>query len=513
MASTLRTCANPQSPPADGQRPPSSVRPVVLHGLERLAVLAEDSGSWRAEHERLREQPPRSARHSAPPPSRDTPRVPPRQQRQSRGRQRGAQPGHAGQQRPLSPVGAGRRGHEHRPGPGRACGTAWSGDEPPPVRHPVVEWPAVQPLVEEQRWPQQRCPACGAVPRAAWRAEGSARGDGPGLVATVGVRSGPYRQSARQTQPAWADVEPGAVAWGTRHQWRQEVAAALAAPVVEAPECAHAQAGGHAEEPGWTQGPSAGATPQRRKAWRGGRGTSGGTVCPGHLRRGQAAAKALRGEWSGSLLTARWPGDGGWPLSPRQVGGAPRSRACPQMAARGGASPALGAGGRAPARQLFGLWSGVRAGTGTRAGLAAAVVERRERSGPWRTAGAAERRARGETSARARTARPGRALLTVAPALWRCGRVAGIEPTNKAAARALRPAGSWRRTRLGTQSALGSQCVARMVTVTRTRRSQPRPGLAYLPAAWEAARQGLSASSLLPNPSLLEQELHCAIAA
>jgi hypothetical protein len=106
-----------------------------------------------------------------------------------------------------------------------------------------------------------------------------------------------------------------------------------------------------------------------------------------------------------------------------------------------------------------------------------------------------------------------RELLKVEPALWLFVRVVGVEPTNNAAERALRPAVIWRRTSLGTQSAEGSQFVARMLTVVLTLRSQQRNVLAYLTTACAAARQGLPAPSLLPDLSLLEQEHHFAIAA
>ncbi len=192
---------------------------------------------------------------------------------------------------------------------------------------------------------------------------------------------------------------------------------------------------------------------------------------------------------------------------------APLIRALQNIAARGGASQRIGEGRLEHTRTLFALWHRVCDGTLTRAGFAAAVVEMRAEVQPWLAAGVAYEAARGEKSARARTARTCRAWLKVEPALGLFVRVAGVEPTNNAAERALRPAVIWRRTSLGTPSALGSQCVARMLTVTRTLRAQQRPVLEYLTTACEAARQGLPAPSLLPNLSLLEQELHFAIAA
>jgi len=513
MESALLTCANPNMTPEDWQRTPPSVQQVVLHVLARLAALEEEVGSLRAENARLREQTQRSSRNSSQPPSSDAPSAPPRPQRRSSGRKRGAQPGHAGHQRTLYPVEACRSVQEHRPAQCSACGMALSGDDPTPIRHQVVEVPEVTPLVDEHRLHQLRCPDCGAGTRAALPSDVSASGYGPRLVATVGLLSGPYRQSERQTQQALEDFYQVEVALGTINKLRQEVSEALTESVAEATEFAQAQAVANADETGWAQGNSDGANPQRRKAWLWVLVTSWVTVFQVHLSRGHGAAKELLGAFTGSLITDRWTGYGWWPLARRQVCWAHLIRDFHKIAERGGASQAIGEGLLEQARKVFELWQRVRDGTLTREGFAAVVVESRDRIRQWLAEGAAYRPARGEKSARARTSRTCRELLKVEPALWLFVCVAGVEPTNNAAERALRPAVIWRRTSLGTQSALGSQFVARMLTVTLTLRSQQRPVLAYLTAACQAARQSLPAPSVLPDISLLEQELHFAIAA
>ena len=71
----------------------------------------------------------------------------------------------------------------------------------------------------------------------------------------------------------------------------------------------------------------------------------------------------------------------------------------------------------------------------------------------------------------------------------------GIEPTNNAAERAIRPAMLWRKNSFGSQSQAGSLFVARMLTVVTTLRSQNRPVLDYLVDACRAARQGKPAPS------------------
>jgi len=65
-------------------------------------------------------------------------------------------------------------------------------------------------------------------------------------------------------------------------------------------------------------------------------------------------------------------------------------------------------------------------------------------------------------------------------ALWTFLDVEGIEPTNNAAERALRPAVLWRRGCYGTQSEGGSRFVERMLTMSATCQQQKRPLLPYL---------------------------------
>jgi hypothetical protein len=79
---------------------------------------------------------------------------------------------------------------------------------------------------------------------------------------------------------------------------------------------------------------------------------------------------------------------------------------------------------------------------------------------------------------------------------------AGVEPTNNAAERALRPAVLWRKGSFGSASERGSRFVERMLTVAATCRQQGRSVLEYLVAAVEATARGETAPSLLPSRSL-----------
>ena len=64
--------------------------------------------------------------------------------------------------------------------------------------------------------------------------------------------------------------------------------------------------------------------------------------------------------------------------------------------------------------------------------------------------------------------------------------VPGVDPTNNAAERAVRPAVLWRKQSFGTQSERGSEFVERMLTVCGTCKLQGRNVLDYLTQAIEA---------------------------
>ena len=90
-------------------------------------------------------------------------------------------------------------------------------------------------------------------------------------------------------------------------------------------------------------------------------------------------------------------------------------------------------------------------------------------------------------------------ILQRRAASWTFVQVAGVEPTNNAAARAIRPGVLWRKGSFGTQSEAGSRFVESMMTVVSTLKQQQRNVLAYLTAACEAALHGDAAPSLLPT--------------
>jgi transposase len=81
--------------------------------------------------------------------------------------------------------------------------------------------------------------------------------------------------------------------------------------------------------------------------------------------------------------------------------------------------------------------------------------------------------------------------------LWTFAQVAGVEPTNNAAERALRPAVLWRKGCFGTQSAAGSRFAERLLTVCATCRQQQRQVVSLLTQAVDARWAGQPAPTLV----------------
>jgi transposase len=81
--------------------------------------------------------------------------------------------------------------------------------------------------------------------------------------------------------------------------------------------------------------------------------------------------------------------------------------------------------------------------------------------------------------------------------LWTFVEIEGIEPTNNASERALRPAVIWRKLSFGTPSASGSRFVETILTVIETCHRQSRPSFDYLTAALEAHFAAQKTPSLL----------------
>lgn len=398
--------------------------------------------------------------------------------------------------------------HEVSPPVCGVCGHGLSGMDEHPHRHQVTELPPMVPEVSEYRLHRLVCERCGARTQAELPAGVPASGYGERLSAVVALLSGPYRQSHRQVQSLMAELFDVSLSRGGVGRLRQEMNEALASVVREAHAYVQAQPVMHSDETSFAQGNRDGGNPARTKGWLWVLVTPLVSFFEVALSRSQATAKRLIGEDFEGIVNSDRYSAYGWLAAERwQVCWAHLKRDLTAMAERPGVAHDIGEGLLRRQRRLFRWWHQVRDGTLSREPFRVQVGYLREGFKAELTAAANLPIAPQEKTPLAKTVRTCRQLLKIEPALWTFVDVQGVEPTNNAAERALRPAVIWRRTSFGSQSLTGSQFVARMLTVTASLKAQNRSLLAFLSQAIEAARTGLPMPSVLPGTTMQDEPL------
>src|SRR5713101_7532512 len=401
-----------------------------------LLYLATRVATLEATVQELREQLRQDSRTSSRPPSSDPPtRQRERRRRQPSGRRPGGQPGHRGQTRTLVPVEEVDEVIVLKPAFCAHCQQPLDGDDPQPQRHQVFEIPPICPVVTEYQLHRLSCPGCGEATQAAWPA-GVPRGIvGPRAQAVGSLCTGAYRLSKRTTQRLLDDLFGLQVSVGTISQLEATTTEAVASPVEEARRFVQKQSSAHLDETGWREG--------GQRAWLWVAATMWVTVFVVRLSRGGQVARDLFGE-------------------------------------------AL----KRQAHQMFHWWHRVRDGTLSRSSFRSYMSPVRREVERLLEAGS--------TCGVPKTEGMCREILKLRQALWTFVHLAGVEPTNNTAERAIRPGVLWRKGSFGTHSAQGSRFVESMMTVVATLRQQQRNVLEYLTAACEAALRDEPAPSLLP---------------
>jgi transposase len=471
-------------PPEIWERIPPEAQAYIRALESRVAALE-------ATVQQLREQVQQTSRTSSRPPSSDPPQaLSQRPRREPTGRRPGGQPGHAGQARALVPVEEVDVVVPVKPERGHHCQHPLQGEDPQPQRHQVTEIPPMKPVVTEYRLHRLVCPACGEETRAEVPGGVPTGGFGPRVQAITALWTGAYHLSKRTTQRALEDLFGVQMGLGTIANLEHATVQAVAEPVAEARAYVQQQPTAYLDETGWREG--------QQRAWLWTAVTEWVTVFVIRASRGGKVAQELLGErfW-GWLVTDRWSAYTWYPPWRRQVCWAHLLRDIEAMIDRGGRSRELGEALRAQAQQMFQWWHRVRDGT-----LAHGTFARYM----WPVRQEVERLlAAGQTCGVPKTEGTCRELLKLRQALWTFVRHDGVEPTNNAAERAIRPGVLWRKGSFGTQSAEGSRFVETMMTVVATLKQQHRHVLAYVTAACEAALCGQPAPSLLPTIADIEQ--------
>src|SRR5215207_8401110 len=475
-------------------RPPDGVMaglaPAVvayLAALEGLVIAHE--ARIAALEARLRQDSSTSSR----PPSSDPPKTqaqrrvpPPSAGEDEERRRRGGQPGHPGHHRLLLGEERVDRLVIVTPAACRGCGVALpsepGGEGAADERVQVVELPPVRAAVTEYRLAARRCRSCGTLTRAARPAEAHGGAFGPRLHAVATLLVGRYRLSRREAVACLAELGEVELSVGALARLEQVTSTALE-PVVD--EVAAAVA--NLDETGWWQG--------RTRSWLWTMVTETLTLFRLDPHRSKAVAQALLGpDWTGIVGSDRYSAYRYLPLEQRQLCWAHLIREFRKLAAYNQHQRPLGTRLLDITARIFAAWYRFRASAIDRPTLSVELAPLQ-----------AELRQALEDGLDPPHAVVAGALcgnlLDSWPALWTFAHVDGVEPTNNAAERALRPAVLWRKGSFGTQSDDGSRFVERIMTVAATCKQQGRSLLDFLVAATTAARLGLPPPSLLPAPS------------
>ncbi|HEX9869402.1 MAG TPA: transposase [Candidatus Tectomicrobia bacterium] len=214
-------------------------------------------------------------------------------------------------------------------------------------------------------------------------------------------------------------------------------------------------------------------------------------------RRSKGAQELLGERFGGYLVTDRWSAYTWYPAWRRQLCWAHLRRNIEAMIERGGRSREIGEALRAQAHPRFYWWHRVRDGTLAHASVASFLRRIRREVEQLLDAG--------QTCGVPNTEGTCREILTRRQALWTFVRHPGVEPTNHAAERVMRPGVLWRQGSFGTHSPDGSRCVEAMMTVVATLQQPHRQVLDDLTAACAAALYGEPAPSWLPIPAAIAQ--------
>jgi transposase len=498
-------------PDSDWEKTPASVKQLVEKMGQCTKELEKKLADLETKQQELLEKINCTSKNSSSPPSSDPLNAEKRQEKNKSGKKRGGQPGHKGHSRVLYESSECESILEHHPETCSCCGEKLTGVDANPYRHQIVEIPPINPIIVEHRLHQLMCEECGTLTRAKLPSDVHPSGYGVRVVALVALLSGLYRHSQRMVQSAMQDLFGISMSLGTVNNLRLEASNAVESAVCEAKIYVQNSTVVGADETSFLQGNVDGCNSKKSQAWLWVAVTPLVTFFQITLSRCSDAARNLLGEDFGGILNSDRYAAYNWvDLEQRQLCWAHLKREFIKISERPGVSSDIGNALVKQQEKLFELWHQVRDGTLKRCEFQLLVQQIRNTINFSLQEAANYEIGSKEKTPLAKTVRTCRQLLKVESALWLFVKVEGVEPTNNAAERAIRPAVIWRRTSFGSQTQTGSAFVARMLTVVTTLKSQRRNVFDFITAATSAARLDKPTPSLLPEVPASEQVINAA---
>jgi transposase len=421
--------------------------------------------------------------NSSKPPSSDPPGTQREPKKPPSGRNPGGQPGHRGKfQKPFPED---RVDESKAVVPKRCdhCDHSLEGRDPNPHRHQVVELPPIQLFIREYLLHALKCRHCGKMTRGKLPKGTSARMMGPRLTALTALLSGSFRMSKREVQAFLKAVFELDIALGSVTRCEEAVTAAVEPAVKEAVAYARAQPFANMDETGWKE--------RRKPAWLWTLDTALVAVYRIDARRSGEAMKELLGDFAGVLGSDRYGAYTAYPRR-RQLCWAHLLRDFEAIRAMRGKPGGIGRRLLSRARRIFILWHRVKANKLSRKKFRNRLVYHQLKFEGLLREGA--NLVHGK-----KIRNTCRRILKLRKSLWTFAQIKGVEPTNNAAERALRPAVLWRKGSFGTHSPLGSKFAESILTVRATLKKQGRDLFGFLTQACQATLSGAKAPSLLPT--------------
>lgn len=473
--------------PQQSQRPPTTWPLSVgewrhLHAGTRTWIHA-----YAKRHTEMERALAKNSHNSSMPPSRDgsadKARTNANRRRRGKRRRPGGQKGHAGHNRPLVPVERVDRFRKHVPEECRGCGRDLGGVQPDveSLHHQVAEIPEVRPFVTDHEQCRITCPDCNTTTTAKLPDGVPLSSFGVNLRSLVVLLSGRFRISRRETVELCRDLFGLSVSVGSIANILKRASWALEAPYLEVEASVKTAPVVNLDETGW-----------REKAK------------PFHLwivvtalvvlfriaRRTKQVAQELLGEgFAGTAGTDRYAAYR-WIADDRhQVCWNHLRLDFEALVERGGDAERVGEAWQQVSTRLFKVWHAYKAGDIEWETMQRRMTRVEVRTGQVLQDGCESRDAAARSLCRS--------LSRIEPSLFVFARFPGVEPTNNASERGIRPAVQWRKTCFGTQSRGGSRFVERILTVVGTCRLQNRPLLPYLRDVLRAADSGGEIPSLL----------------
>jgi transposase len=422
--------------------------------------------------------------NSSLPPSTQHPHAKPKRELgEPKKRKQGGQEGHAKHERQLIPTEQCQHVVACIPTACRKCEGELDIRPDAPIRHQVWELPPIQPFVTEYQLHRGDCHRCG-ITTCGELPPGTPRGQcGPRLAAFTGLLMGHFRQSKRRASLFLGDLLniPCSAAWTVKIQ--NLVSDALAAPYEELRGRLASEKQLFVDESPTKE--------KRIRAWLWVAVAPLYAVFGVFLNRKRESLRALIGDYSGVILNcdrAKMYLDGTqvqwcWAHLKRDIQSL--------IDSYDGQVKRLGHDLMRQQKLLFQHWRRYQAGEIDWSAFQNLVQPVRQEFDALLL--------RGCFSGNRRLMGMCKDLHARRDWLWTFTVVPGIEPTNNAAERALRPAVIYRKLSFGTQSASGSRYLERILTVSETCRLQGRSAYEYLIAAMQASFAGTAAPSLLPS--------------